>query len=209
MNHRLFITGFTLLLASQTAWGGNIQFLNHSVTSELSRDEVASFKQRIAEALNEAPDLRTINWQSSSSNLRGRVKIKYSYLNDGAECRNAIVDLRNDEDRRDFYHADVCKQGNKWVISQTAASEFSREDWNSLNSTLTETLNNNSDREAGHWQYNGHKATLTPVNSFTDDQGNQCRLTSVELTDKSGAHSRGDFSFCKQGNEWQRAEKLQ
>lgn len=209
MNHRLFITGFALLLASQTAYAGNIQFLNHSVTSELSRAEVASFKQRIAEALNEAPDLRTINWQSDSSSLRGRVKIKYSYLNDGAECRNAIVDLRNDEDRRDFYHADVCKQGDKWVISQTAASEFSRSDWDSLNSALNETLNNNQDREAKSWQYNGHSATLTPVNTHTNDKGNRCRLTSVELTDKNGAHSRGDFSFCKQDGEWHRAEKLQ
>ncbi|WP_339615717.1 hypothetical protein [uncultured Gilvimarinus sp.] len=207
MNNRRLIAGLTLLLAGNTAFGANLQFMNRSVISELSAAEVSSFKERIGEALNTTPDLRTINWQSDTSNLRGRVKIKYSYRNNGTECRNAIVDLRNDENRRDFYHADVCQQNGKWVVTKTAASNFSRSDWDSLSTTLSDTLNNNQDGEARQWQYEGHSARLTPLNTSTDEQGNRCRLTGIELTDKNGAHSRGDYSFCKQGDEWRRPEK--
>ncbi len=194
----------TALLISPLSQAANLQFMGRSVASEMTPAEVTEFKQSIAQALNEAPDLRTINWQSQTSERYGRVKIKYSYENNGQECRKAIFDLRNEEQRRDFFHFDACKQTNgKWVVSETAATEFSKDDWNQLKAIFVDTIENNRDGETAEWAKDGNSASITPRTTLKSEH-NHCRVMDITLQDKVGDTSAGVYTFCKDEYQWRR-----
>ncbi|MCP8900922.1 hypothetical protein [Gilvimarinus xylanilyticus] len=192
------------LLASGPSHSANLQFMGRSVASEMSAEEVADFKTSIAEALNEAPDLRTIAWQSDNSSRRGRVKIKYSYENNGRECRKAILDLRNDQNRRDFFHFDACRTSEgRWQVSETAAADFTPQEWNMLKSVFVDAIENNQDGEPAQWQRQEHSATLTPL-STSQSETKTCRLMKIELASGPESKAEGVYNFCKEDYTWQR-----
>ncbi|MDO3381098.1 hypothetical protein [Gilvimarinus algae] len=190
------------LLYVSTAQAANLQFMGRSVASEMTETEVASFKTTIGSALNDAPDQQTIHWQSPDSPLQGRIKVKYSYENSGTECRKAILDLRNDEQRRDFFHVDVCNNAGKWQVTETAASQFSKDDWTSLGEAFAKAADSLPNDQTAEWERSGHQARITPLSSPVDDS--HCRLMSIELTDSKDAHAQGVYTFCKEQGQWRR-----
>ncbi|UTF61610.1 hypothetical protein [Gilvimarinus sp. DA14] len=194
----------TALLASPVCQAANLQFMGRSVASEMTPSEVTDFKRSIAQALNEAPDLRTINWQSETSSRHGRVKIKYSYKNNDQECRKAIFDLRNEEQRRDFFHFDACKQDSgKWAVSETAATEFSKEEWSQLKAIFVDAIEHNRDGETAEWANNGNSASITP-RSTLKNADSHCRVMDISLEDQSGDTAVGIYTFCKDEYQWRR-----
>lgn len=183
----------------------NLNFLGHSIASEMSKEEVESFTKTVNNALNESPDLVTINWHSESSDRRGRVKIKYSYEYEGSVCRKAILDLRASDNRRDFFHFNVCQHDQHWQLQKSPASRFSDTEWQALREQFIAAANNNADGQTSVEPLAGGPiiATITPKSS-TRINDQKCRLMSIALADKQHSSAHAVYHFCFDGEVWSR-----
>ena len=197
----------SLLCLTATTQAANLRFLDKSVVSELTEAEVGSLRQTISDTLHKAPDQKTIHWQSASRDIRGRVKIRFSYLYNETHCRSAIFDLRDADEHRDFYHFDLCESDAGWKITSTPTHYFSDDDWSSLETTIGQALDNSKDYEESSWQSGDGKSSsqglITPVGSY-QREGKNCRTLDIALSHSEGAHSRSELNFCKTDKGWER-----
>ncbi|MDO3384902.1 hypothetical protein QWI17_03500 [Gilvimarinus sp. SDUM040013] len=203
MLFRTFTTfiGCTLLAGSATA--ANLNFMGRSISSELSPKELESFVHTVSSALNDSPDLVTLHWQSPDADTKGRVKIKYSYRHNEILCRKAILDIRGRDGRRDFFHFNVCQNGDKWELQKTEASDFSHAQWQTLHEQFNRVIATNPDGKTNTQVIGDISAAITPLSTTANDRG-KCRVMSIVISNTT-SRSKGIYEFCNSADGWSRS----
>ncbi|MGK0499464.1 MAG: surface antigen [Oceanicoccus sp.] len=196
MNKMLIII-MAFAFASSTVQASNLSFLQDSVLASFDKDDAASFKQFIAEALGTLPDKAVKEWHSQHSDLKGKIKPKVSFNANDTRCRRtAFLVARNKQTEQ--YHFDVCLQNNKWQVTPTPITSFTKADWVSLGAAGSEALDQAVAGMPFYWfsEKNKNSAVFVPM-GIVQSEGRECRDLAISISDKKGRSSNGRYNFCK------------
>lgn len=195
-----------LLLLSLNALAANMRFLKNSVLSELSKDEIRSFKNFVADAMDEIPDKEVAHWKSESSTATGKLKSRFTYTMNATTCRRTIFSLSRENRQPEQYQFDICNKDGKWQIMETPAASFSDTDWDIMNARGLEALAFDSEGQPFTWHNakTGNSGVIVPMAASHADN-KTCRELAISISDKKGLASNGAYTFCRtSGGKWKR-----
>ena len=199
-----FLVFFTCVGFSVQA--GNLTFLADSPISDFSEEELESFKQFARENMELLKDEESAAWRSSTSKLKGIIKPKLTYQEDGLTCRQTSFGLIGKKRQKMIFKLDFCKHEDKWKLVQSAVSRFKDEDWNILKTELHQSLNEVEDGFPVSFIIRRLDVTgsIVPLNQHKMN-GQDCRDAAISLSDGKGGTSNGRYTFCKIDDSWERS----
>ena len=121
-------------------------------------------------------------------------------------CRSSRFTLTREGRAVERYRFDYCRTEHGWDLTHTPASSFCRDDWQLLEQTLKQTLEDNADGEPVSWTNHRSKRSgvLVPT-SHEMRSGMRCRQTAVTIFDGKGQSSNGSYLFCRdESGDWNR-----
>lgn len=202
---KFFSVGLLLLLSLNSS-AANMRFLKDSVLSELSKDEIQSFKDFVANAMDEIPDKEVAHWKSESSTATGKLKSRFTHTMNGTTCRRTIFSLSRENRQPGQYQFDICNKDGKWRIMETPAASFSKADWDLMTTRGLEALAFDGEGQPFSWRNakTGNSGVIVPMATTQTDNGT-CRKLAISISDKKGLTSNGAYIFCRTSSgKWQR-----
>ena len=193
------------LFGAQAAHALNVNFLKNSILGDFSHEEIAEFKKFIRDGLDTLEDHKEVTWRSSTSNLAGKYKVKFTYTSGNNTCRRSLFLLANGE-AREAYRFDICKVDNQWQVKDTPARRFTEDDWEKLSNSAELALES---ANIGHpYSWYNPETQHSGVNVVTANyrqNGKNCRDIAISISDSKGESSNGNYSFClAKDKTWQR-----
>ncbi len=193
------------IIGVQSAHALNVNFLKNSILAEFSHDEMTNFKTFIGNALDSTEDHQEVTWRSTTSELAGKYKVKFTYQSDNNTCRRSLFLLANGSER-EAYRFDICKINNQWEIKDTPARRFTENDWAKLETSADLALHA---AEIGHpfsWHNTEtHNSGVNVITAIYRQSGKNCRDIAISISDSQGESSNGNYSFClAEDKSWQR-----
>lgn len=192
-----------LLVLISNAHSANMQFLRDSVLTELSEKEVKEFKTFIQSKLDTIEDQKVVTWNSKSSQLSGKLKSQFTYFSNGIACRRSLFRFTS-ETKKEFYQFELCKISGKWQIQASAAQSFKDSDWDILEKSATQTLDNPKTGVPFSWHNpkTGNSGSQVALSRNKTKDGT-CRDLAITVFNKSGQSSNGTYTYCKTDtSEW-------
>ena len=202
----LFLIFYIFVMSSAQA--GNLTFLSDTPITELTKDELKSFKQFVRKNMSTLEDRQTAVWKSSTSKAKGIIKPELTFQNNGLTCRQTRFGLIGKDKQKMVFKFDMCKQGDSWKITQSPISSFKQEDWKVLKAELHQVLNDVEDGFPVSLRIRrlGVTGSIVPLNKHKI-KGQDCRDAAINLADGKGGTSNGRYTFCKVSNTWERINK--
>ena len=200
----------SLLLVSSVSYGFNMRFLNDSVLTKLSKEDVVEFKRFVRTSLDTLEDKKIVVWTSSTSDNSGKFKAQFTYMSNGTTCRRTKF-IVSDGVKREPFQFEICKSKDGWAIQETAAKDFKKSDWTILTASIREALESGADGHPFSWfnDTTGNSGSSVPVSSeISTDQ--ECRKLAITVFNKRGRSSNGLYTFCKTSEQnWKRKIQLE
>ena len=193
------------LFGAQAAHALNVSFLKNSILGDFSQEEIADFKKFIGDGLDTLEDHKEVTWRSTTSNLAGKYKVKFTYTSDNHTCRRSLFLLANGEER-EAYRFDICKVDNQWQVKDTPARRFTEGDWAKLSDSAELALKSANIGHPYSW-YNSETqhSGVNVVTANYRQNSKKCRDIAISISDSKGESSNGNYSFCLEAdNTWQR-----
>ena len=181
---------------------GNIQaqllFLEDTVLGELTAEEIASFKAFARTALDSAPDMQLLDWESPDGGKTGKLMTRFSYQSAGTTCRRAFFQVAERDGRAENYRFDLCRQPDGWLVVEATAN-FSTAERRELEQFIDTVVENEAVGVPVTWSgsRSGHNAVVVPLPSQREDSPN-CRRAAVTLIDRGGSSISGQYLFCRE-----------
>ena len=197
-----------LISVISSVHAGNWTFLADTPITELTKEELKSFKLFARKNMASLEDRQTAVWKSSTSKAKGIIKPELTFQKNGLTCRQTRFGLIGKDKQKMVFKFDMCKQGDSWKITQSPISSFKQEDWKVLKAELNQVLNDVEDGFPVSLSIRrlGVIGSIVPLNQHKKN-GQACRDAAISLTDGNGGTSNGRYTFCKVGNTWERINK--
>jgi surface antigen len=199
------IIALSLFLISLPCFAINLGFLKNSLLSQINEPDFVLLKRDIGKALNTSADKHISHWTSSNA-IAVQIMPKLSYNHNGNACRKTLFKLSQENRKPEFYRFEICKDNSGvWGIAQTLVQQLVQQDWDLLQSTLTEALDEPALGVPVSW-FNPHTgvAGVIVVLAPSKQTLKNCSDVAVSVIDNQGAALDGNYTFCKQVDGWQR-----
>lgn len=198
--HSLSVFIFCSTVAGQGA-AQQFSFLDDSVLSRLSADEMASLRTTINAGLDSSPDAELILWNSPTSDRSGRIMPKFSYATNGTVCRRTLFQFEESGRAGQIYRFDLCQQQQQWLIANSPAT-FRGKERDELEIFLSSALEKQQTGLPLTWRgmESGHSAVIVPLVNEAELAEN-CRTAALTLIDREGQVLSGRYRFCLNSTE--------
>lgn len=204
---RLPLLSMALLVIPVTGYAANLQFLEKSLMTQLSAQEITALKQEVGDVLNKTPDQKIINWTSAKSGIQVQIKPKVSFNEGAMECRRTLFKLSKADIKPEYYRFDICRDADKkWQVKDSLIRQLTREDRKILEDTLNEVLaSDNSNKLPASWfnPVSKNSGVVVPITVLTK-AGVTCREVAISIINSNGGTMDGHYTFCKKGDDWER-----
>lgn len=194
-----------LLFVTIPANAGRYDFITDSILTNLSQQDIQSFRQIAYKTLETVDDKKVILWQGESG-VKGKLLAQFSYQSAGLPCRRVRFAFQDTEKLTEAYKFDICKSDTGWEIIATPASSFTNDDWQRFGEELDYSLNNVKNGSPVSWvsEKSGISGVFVPLSTETKDH-KTCRNIAISLIDRAGRTSDGNYRFCQQADHsWAR-----
>lgn len=192
-----------LMCVALQAQAINLRFLQNSILTDFSKDEIMDFRQFLRKSLDTIEDKKVVEWKASSSSLSGKYKAISSYYVNGILCKRSRFLVAN-EDKREVYQFEICKDDNDWKIQDTPVKSLTKDDIEKIRMTAKIALNHEGEAIPFSWYNpdNGNAGVLVPL-LFTDAN---CRNLAITVLNKQGEAANATYLFCRsEKGEWERS----
>lgn len=199
------LIGAFLLLLGPLAEAANFNFLQDSVFTRFTPEDTENFVEFVSTSLETANDKTVLEWRSKKSELRGKLKIDFSYMAGEIPCRRSLF-LLGDERRVERFQFEICKHEAGWKIEDTAARHLSENDWTRLEAAGEQALSHTADGLPFSWHNatTGNSGVITAIRKDSISK-QECRLLAITVFDKRDRSSNGNYWMCRTGEgQWQR-----
>lgn len=199
---RKTVTTLYLMLFPLLASAQQLGFMRDSIWADMTDEEIASFKTVIRNALEEAPDRQVIEWSSPESELKGKIRSRFSYESAGSVCRRMVFQV-SDQERRQNSHFDLCRAGEQWEVMtpKTRFSEAERKEIGGFIATVMEQ------QETGlplSWsaENSASRIVIVPTDEAVGGHAS-CRHAAINISGEPEENWSGHYRFCRtKDGEW-------
>ncbi len=204
---RLPLLSMALLVVPVTGHAANLKFLEKSLMTQLSAEEITALKQEVGDVLNKTPDQKIINWTSAKSGIKVQIKPKVSFNEGTTECRRTLFKLSKADIKPEYYRFDICRgEDKKWQVKDSLIRQLTSEDWKILEATLREVLDSGKNNKLPASWFNPatkNSGVVVPMTYLTK-AGVPCREVAISIINSNGGTMDGHYTFCKKGDDWER-----
>jgi len=189
---------FSCLVLTAVNSQAQFLFLEDTVLGELSAEEIASFKAFARTALDSAPDMQILDWNSPDAQKTGKLMTRFTYRSNGTTCRRAFFQVAERSGRAENYRFDLCRQPEGWLIVEATAN-FSTAERRELEQFIDTVIENEQVGVPVTWtgSRSEHSAVVVPLPSGSAASAN-CRKAAVTLIDRGGSSISGQYLFCRE-----------
>ncbi len=194
------------ILISTESHASNFRFLRNSVLTRFTEIETQEFKTFVAQSLDKANDQQVLSWSSKHSDMKGRLKVDFSYESGDILCRRSLFIIKDNKGQAERFQFEICKQDGAWSIHDTAARHFQESDWKIQREYGLQALQQQQQGVPFSWHNakTGNSGVITSIASEARDKG-ECRKVALTIFNKNGQSSNGVYWMCHGGDgNWQR-----